>query len=1385
MIKHRVPFLFRQSTSLATSPEAVRGQELHVLSSQLARTFRVMALVAFLLPFIAQHSSAAAPKILLSSEETRIDIQSDDWNATELFFHFGSLEAAAVKTRAGMFVDLSFPMAYSVGAPGSPKLPASKQLIEIPFGAGVRLEVTGYTIEEYSMEGLGISHPVFPVQSTRVKVEASGDIPLEYHTDLYKKSDYIEPELATLEVLGVMRGIRIARLTVAPIDYNPGQGTLRVYNNIEVTIHYDHPDKSLSGFIKASTYSPYFESLYGKVLNAKGTESTLKSFPDLLKQPIKMLIVSHPDFRQVLQPFIEWQTQKGFRVITAYTDEIGSTAGSIRQYVRNQYLAGSPGDPAPTFVLLVGDSEKLPPSVIGSASLKASDLYYGSVDGDYFPEMYYGRLSARTPKELQNQIDKTIAYQQYAFEDPSFLNNATLIAGQDFAWNQSILQPTVKYAERNYFNGEHGYEMVNAFISNYADVYSEAGVSAGVITFTGHCTATTWANPTLTASQVHDLENTGKFSLVIGNCCQSGLFSEAESIAEAWLRAENKGAVAYIGSAPDTHWYEDFYWSVGAFPMQSNNAGYVPTPEESSMGAIDALFAKEYLPVAAVKMFGNMAITRAHLQNYQTQSNILWYWQGYHTFGDPSTIIYLTEGKPNHVLHLPFVPRGRSEYLVEALPGSYVALSREGVLHGAGFVDSKGRIDLPIEPFTSDGQAMIVVTKPQHIPYMMEVPVTGIDGPLVQLDHYVINDEEGNNNQIADYGERISLHLHFKNIGIEPAESLSARLESQDTHLSVMDGAGGLAFDGIIPPGNTIMVQDAFEINVSQHVPNRHSTRLKLDITDGINNWQSSFMIQAQAPVFDISREYELVDIPGQKVSARIDPDETARLRFGFSNTGDARARNPKASLVIDSPYLTVADSQFVLPPLEPGMYSEADFSVKAHPSAPAGRAIPLQFSVEDGNKSTADTSIYIGQAPAVTIGHDDFYSTQYPFYNLYRANKTQMLYFAEEIGSGEKTISRIGFHILQATLQHNVLPNFKIRLKHTNLNQLPASFVSMADAQEVFSLGAYQMPVENGWHYWNVSDFKYDGQSNLIVEIVWGLLSDWTTPYIRVACTPLNQHLVSYGYSDQVAVPGFNGNAIARPNIHFGFSLPETPSEQPVTFILQSQQQVDPASLSLKIGSKVMSFESGSASLHLAPGQYTCHVFSAEGFLLKQETFQVANVPQTVEITLSELFKAEFHVSDTNGGPLPDAYITIGGKTHDPGVYVIPNLPPGVYPYVVSLEYFLDHSGAFEIISGNLDVHVRMTHESTGTAGNILQQEMNVFPNPARNMVNVSLSIHSPGAMVTLLNPQGMIVSRQNVDRGDGDILIQFSTAGLSPGVYFIRAESDEGVYIKKIIIQ
>ena len=493
--------------------------------------------------------SAKNYNIDLAANENAVNVLENNFQNLRMSYAFEGINSFDVSSKKGVFSEIIIPNTYSIGGLGTPKLPASKKLIEIPFGADVSVQVIDYTVTDYKLSEFGITNPIIPVQPSLPKNVDPTTVEFEYKKEFYTKNEFIRYEIATIEVLGVLRGMRLARLVIAPVSYNPVTETIKVYNDIQVEVSFTGSDIALTQQIKASTSSPYFDAVYQKVINYRDPD--YPDHPDLTKYPIKYLIVSDPMFEDALQPFIEWKTKKGFNVITGYTDEIGSSINQIKTWIHGIYNSGTPEDPAPSFVLFVGDTGQIPAET-GSSSGKVTDLYYCSVDGDMFPEMYYGRFSATNVSQLQAQVDKTLYYEKYEFANPSYLDNVTLIAGADGYWNPQVGQPTVLYGTENYFNAAHGFDNVHLYLTSYGGCYETINQGINLINYTAHGGQTSWGNPPMSQSDVNALTNDGMYPLAIGNCCSACDFGYGECFGETWARKANGGSVGYMGSAPSS-----------------------------------------------------------------------------------------------------------------------------------------------------------------------------------------------------------------------------------------------------------------------------------------------------------------------------------------------------------------------------------------------------------------------------------------------------------------------------------------------------------------------------------------------------------------------------------------------------------------------------------------------------------------------------------------------------------------------------------------------------------------------------------------------------------------------------------------------------------------
>ena len=121
-----------------------------------------------------------------------------------------------------------------------------------------------------------------------------------------------------------------------------------------------------------------------------------------------------------------------------------------------------------------------------------------------------------------------------------------------------IVLPFTFQLANYYFNNDHGIYS-NTYLypasgSSGSQIKSDVSDGAAYVNYTAHGYEQGWADPSFTNSDVNNLTNNGKYPLMVGNCCLTNAFDTGECFGEALLRAQNKGAVGYIGGSDVTHW---------------------------------------------------------------------------------------------------------------------------------------------------------------------------------------------------------------------------------------------------------------------------------------------------------------------------------------------------------------------------------------------------------------------------------------------------------------------------------------------------------------------------------------------------------------------------------------------------------------------------------------------------------------------------------------------------------------------------------------------------------------------------------------------------------------------------------------------------------------
>ncbi len=897
-----------------------------------------------LILFIAISSNCVNAQVTIRQNGTTgLTVEKSDFSGIQVKNNLSSLNQIDVATEAGNFTEISASGYTFTQETGFPKLPVMRKLIEIPVGASVEVEVVSFEQKELNLSDLGIQYRLMPAQAPVAK-SSKDKLPFNFNSEVYSRDRFYGKPLASAEIIGFMRGTRMARLDISPVEYNPVRGIIRVYDNVIVKVTFKNGNYAETQYLKEKTRSPFFNGLENSLLNTLPVGSGSRE--NFTHYPVKYVIVSDPMFQAALQPLIDWKTRKGFTVVQAYTNQpnVGNTTSSIKSYLQGLYNAGTPEDPAPTFVLFVGDVAQIPAFSQGG---HVSDLYYCEYTNDHIPEMFYGRFSATNLSQLQPQIDKTMMYEQYQFPDPSFLGECVLVSGVDAGYAPIHGNGQINYGTTYYFNESHGLE-------SHTYLYPASGSSASAIiqnvsdglaygNYTAHGSSSGWADPSFEISDIPGLQNNGKYPLLVGNCCLTSTYN-TNCFGEELLRAANKGAVGYIGASNSTYWDEDFYFGVGVKNIVVN-----PVYDGNSDGSYDLAFHTHgepfsdwYTTQAQMLFAGNLAVTEG------SPNSMVYYWEIYCLMGDPSLMIYFGVPDAMTVSYEPLMPLQSTEFTVNAEPYAYVAISKDGVLYGSALADETGVAVVALNPISVPGDAQVIVTAQNKQPYIGSVIVASPQGPYILLQSQIINDENGNNNQLPEYAESFGFNMSLKNVGSSEGANLSVTLTCTSPYVEVKEAVESWPNIGA---GEIVNLNYAFEVSASAWLPDQTPAVFTLEITNGSETWISNFTIKLNSPNLQTA-SYTIDDyLNGTgNGNGRLDPGENVVISVPVNNTGHCMAPETVSHLFTNSEGINIEFIEYQIGNIPGGGSNlNALYNVSVSPDLEIGTLINLYFAAASG----------------------------------------------------------------------------------------------------------------------------------------------------------------------------------------------------------------------------------------------------------------------------------------------------------------------------------------------------------------------------------------------------------------------------------------------------
>jgi uncharacterized repeat protein (TIGR01451 family) len=833
--------------------------------------------------------------LLEGDQVTRYSVDQD--HSFTIRYSVPGIEFTGLTNSQGDFYRIRIPGHGSVSNEGGPELPVFSKLIVIPENSHPQItisEIRSRTLSPTSFSQKGL---LFPKQQDLTKNTKQRD-QFIMNKELYKTKGLIQSDTVTIEYIGKLRGQQLAAIHISPVRYDPSLNRLEIITSMTVTVRFGS-DGTKSAGTSTVMSSPAALQLSKGIINY---------FPDgfitgYSEKPVGLVILTDTTFKKILKPFITWKTQEGFRVTTIYkgTWPAGNSYSGIKDTLTSIYNAATEENPAPEYLLIVGDVNRIPSS---DGTSQVSDLYYGEFTGggDYIPELFTGRLPAADTSELKNILNKLLPYEKFQYPDTSrFYNRALVTAGDDGGYDV-YMNGQVSYASSNYINTTNGFDPKiynyprSVSISDTIKKLFNAGL--GFVNYTGHGDVSGWLGPSLKAADVPLLQNKGMYPFIITNACQTAHYNSAASLGNKMLVTADKGAIGYIGCSNDSYWDEDYYWSVGVGAI-SNNPKYA----ETGLGAYDRLFhlngekaSDWFITMGQVNYAGNLSVSAS------TSTRKKYYWETYTLLGDPTQIPFI--GKPDSFnIKIPdILPKGITSYSFIADPFSYIGVSLNDSLYDASYVSPDGSVTLNL-PGNSDS-CMIVATGQKKIPLIKKIVFGNVNDEFINLGASSVNDSLGNDNGKADFNESFWLSLKLENLGLVKADSVYAKLITNSTLLKILSDS---VWIGSLNGRSGITLTRAMALKVADSVPDKSVIPVDLVVKDKKVLKRYRIDIMVHAPALEILSCY--VDDTGVGNGNFIpEPGETVNLIFKVRNSGSSPA---SGTFLIDCPVTGVT----IVPP--------------------------------------------------------------------------------------------------------------------------------------------------------------------------------------------------------------------------------------------------------------------------------------------------------------------------------------------------------------------------------------------------------------------------------------------------------------------------------------
>ncbi len=688
-----------------------------------------------------------------------------------------------------------------------------------------------------------------------------------------------------------MRGVNMHQIIFYPIQYNSATNTLTIIEEFDISIiEIDNFENNQENHIVP--ISNEFEKIISSmVINLDISDRTTDSQPSIL-----YICGGSSLSNSYLQDLIQWRKEQGYKVYTASTSDIGTSFNSIDNYISDAYYQW---EFPPEYVVLVGDtggSYQVPST---SASGGDSDYPYTLIQGgDLLPEMFIGRISANSSSDLNNIINKTLAYEKASFIDytgSNWYESSALVGDPSSSGNSAII--TNEYIEN--ILQAYDFEDVEACYGcgSYSS-WMQNKLEEGILYFNyrGYIGTSGFGS-----SHINNANNGYMTPFVTFITCATGGFG-GTAITESFIRAGSvsnpKGGVAAIGTA-------------------TSSTHTVPN-KIVDMGIYDGIFAKGVSTAGGALVSGKMALHSTYPQDPYSMTYKFTHWNN--LMGDPVLNLWTDSPKILNVEYSDMINMGTDflEFSILDAQTNPVSDARVVVYIDddniyESFTNSDGHASIQFSNLIPSS-ASITVLKKNFIPFIGSVAVFNedmhiqVNNELLYIDD-ANSENNGPSNGLADAGEIVDIYLYLENLSSNSISLLDGYVSTNSEKIDIIDG--NIEIDYLTPLVPTII--GPVQAYIHEDLISTDNTDLILtliDESDGLSDWNFNVPFDIMSP--NITVQYS-------QYNNSPNPGATVELNMTLENIGDQELENSHISISTANSLIDFTQSESFIGNILPG----------------------------------------------------------------------------------------------------------------------------------------------------------------------------------------------------------------------------------------------------------------------------------------------------------------------------------------------------------------------------------------------------------------------------------------------------------------------------------